>query len=131
MDPFVGEVRMVGFNFEPVGWLTCDGRILQVSQYQALFSLLGNIYGGNGTSTFALPDLRGRVPLHLGQGTGLTSRKLGDKGGSRSVVIVPKLADFTPGTQGIATGASGDSNLQPFTAVNFIISYEGIYPPRS
>ncbi|RPJ26492.1 MAG: phage tail protein [Chloroflexi bacterium] len=68
MDPFLGEIKIVSFNFAPRGWAACDGQILQNMQNQTLFSLLGTLYGGNGTTTFALPDFRGKVPLHFGAG---------------------------------------------------------------
>ena len=66
--PFIGEVKMVSFNFEPKGWAFCNGQLLPINQNQALFSILGTTYGGNGTTTFALPNLQGRVPLHMGNG---------------------------------------------------------------
>jgi microcystin-dependent protein len=67
-EPFIGEVKIVGFNFAPRGWAFCNGQLLPIAQNQALFSLLGTMYGGNGQTTFALPDLRGRVPIHMGNG---------------------------------------------------------------
>jgi microcystin-dependent protein len=87
-DPFLGELRLVGFNFAPKGWATCDGQILSISQNTALFSLLGTTYGGNGITNFALPDLRGRVPVHLGQGPGLSNRTQGEMSGSEAVTLV-------------------------------------------
>lgn len=86
-DSFIGEIKMVGLNFAPVGWLKCDGQLLPISQYVALFSIIGTTYGGDGITTFALPDLRGRVPLHAGgfqPGPGLSVRQLGEMGGSES-----------------------------------------------
>ena len=80
-DPFLGEIMMVGFNFAPRGWATCDGQLLPIAQNSALFSLLGTTYGGDGRTTFGLPDLRGRVPVHPGSGPGLTPRTLGQRGG--------------------------------------------------
>jgi len=79
-EPFIGEIMMVGFNFPPRNWALCDGQLLPISSYSALFSLLGTYYGGDGRTTFALPDLRGRVPVHAGQGPGLTDRRLGNVG---------------------------------------------------
>lgn len=87
-DPFVAEVRMFPFNFPPTGWAFCNGQILPLSQNTALFSLLGTIYGGNGKSTFALPDLQGRAPMHQGQGPGLSDRFLGETGGSETVTLL-------------------------------------------
>lgn len=80
-EPFLAEVRLFGFNFPPRGWAQCDGSILPISQNQSLYSLIGTVYGGDGRTTFGLPDLRGRTPLHEGQGTGLTQRNLGSDGG--------------------------------------------------
>jgi microcystin-dependent protein len=88
MDPYLGEIRMVGFNFAPVGWMLCNGQLLPISQYQALFSLLGTTYGGNGTTTFALPDLQGRVPINQGQGLGLTPYTMGQNGGTENVTLL-------------------------------------------
>lgn len=86
-EPFVGEVRMFAGNFAPPGWALCDGQLLAVTQNDALFSLLGTIYGGDGESTFGLPDLRGRVPIHAGSGPGLSPRPLGAKGGAENVTL--------------------------------------------
>jgi microcystin-dependent protein len=86
-EPFVGEIRMFAGNFAPRGWAFCDGQLLAVSQNDALFSLLGTIYGGDGRTTFGLPDLRGRIPIHAGQGPGLSQRRLGAKGGAEDVTV--------------------------------------------
>ncbi|MEN8115919.1 MAG: tail fiber protein [Bacteroidota bacterium] len=83
-DPFVGEIRMFAGNFAPRGWALCDGQLLAISQNDALFSLLGTIYGGDGRTTFGLPDLRGRIPVHMGSGPGLSTRRLGSKGGAET-----------------------------------------------
>ncbi len=88
MDPFLGEIRMVGFNFAPVGWMVCQGQLLSISQYAALFSLLGTTFGGNGTTTFQLPDLQGRVPLCPGNGAGLPVYSWGESGGQASVSLL-------------------------------------------
>jgi microcystin-dependent protein len=87
-DPYVGEIRMVGFNFAPQRWALCNGQVLSISQNQALFALLGTTYGGNGIQTFALPNLQGRVPLHAGSGAGLPVYDLGQQGGSANVTIL-------------------------------------------
>jgi microcystin-dependent protein len=86
-DPFVAEIRIFGFNFAPKGWAFCDGQILPLSQNTALFSLLGTTYGGNGKSTFALPNLQGSVPVHPGQGPGLSLYDLGQTGGTETVTL--------------------------------------------
>jgi microcystin-dependent protein len=87
-DPFVAEIRIFPFNFAPRGWAWCDGQLLPLSQNTALFSLLGTTYGGNGKSNFALPDLQGRVPMHPGQGPGLSLHDLGETGGSETVSLL-------------------------------------------
>ena len=86
-EPFVGEIRMFAGNFAPRGWAFCDGQLLAVSQNDALFSLLGTIYGGDGRTTFGLPDLRGRLPIHAGHGPGLSERRLGSKSGSEKETL--------------------------------------------
>ncbi len=83
-DPYVGEIRMFAGNFAPRNWAFCDGQLLTVSQNDALFSLFGTIYGGDGRTTFGLPDLRGRVPIHAGSGPGLTSRIIGARAGAET-----------------------------------------------
>ena len=100
-EPFVGEIRMFAGNFAPRGWAFCDGQLLAVSQNDALFSLLGTIYGGDGRTTFGLPDLRGRVPIHAGTGPGLSPRRLGAKAGSESeTVTVNQLPAHSHALQG-------------------------------
>lgn len=87
-DPFVAEIRIFPFNFAPTGWAFCDGQILAISQNTALFSLLGTTYGGDGKSTFALPDLQGCAPMHPGQGPGLSLYDLGQTGGDEVVTLL-------------------------------------------
>lgn len=103
-EPFVGEIRMFAGNFAPRGWAYCEGQLLAVSQNDALFSLLGTIYGGDGRTTFGLPEMRGRIPLHQGTGPGLSERRLGSKAGNENVTLtVNQLAshshDFNATTQ--------------------------------
>ena len=88
MDPFVAEIRFYPFTFVPKAWAACDGQLMPLSQNTALFSLLGTIYGGDGKSTFALPDLQGRVPMHPGLGQGLGPKQLGQMGGSETVTLL-------------------------------------------
>jgi microcystin-dependent protein len=88
MDPFLGEIKMVGFNFAPNGWAICDGSLLAISQNTALFSLLGTTYGGDGIRTFALPDLRGRVPINAGTGLGLPTFVIGQSAGTENVSLL-------------------------------------------
>jgi len=87
MDPFMAQIVLFGGNFAPRGWAFCDGQLLPISQYSALFSLLGTTYGGDGRTTFALPELRGRVAVHKGNGPGLSPITLGQKGGVNTVVL--------------------------------------------
>jgi microcystin-dependent protein len=87
-DPFVAEIRMFGFNFAPTGWAQCDGQLLPISQNTALFALLGTFYGGDGKSTFALPNLQGSVPVAAGQGQGLSEYFLGQQSGTPFVTLL-------------------------------------------
>jgi|SRR5882757_7494647 len=93
MDPFVGEIRLAGFNFAPVGWALCQGQLMPISQNTALFSLLGTYYGGDGRSTFALPNLQGSIAVGMGQGAGLSDYFLGQVGGESTVTL---LSSQTP-----------------------------------
>jgi microcystin-dependent protein len=86
-NPYVGEIRIFGFNFAPLGWATCDGQILPISQNTALFSLLGTNYGGNGTSTFALPNFQGDTGVNQGQGSGLSQYFVGQQSGTTTVTL--------------------------------------------
>ncbi len=86
-EPFLGEISMIGFNFPPRGWAYCDGELLPIGQNQSLYAVLGTTFGGDGRSTFALPDLRGRTPIGVGQGTNLSNRREGDKVGSQQVTL--------------------------------------------
>ena len=114
-EPFVGEIRMFAGNFAPRGWALCDGQLLAVSQNTALFSLLGTIHGGDGRTTFGLPDMRGRIPIHAGSGPGLSSRTLGVKLGTKQeTVTVDQAPSHThtlqanaqPGTERSPAGAT-------------------------
>jgi microcystin-dependent protein len=87
-DQFVAEIRLFPFNFAPTGWAMCQGQLVSISQYTALFSLLGTYFGGNGTSNFALPNLQSAVPMGQGSGPGLTPRNIGDTGGEESVTLL-------------------------------------------
>jgi microcystin-dependent protein len=87
-NPFVAEIRIFGFNFAPKGWAMCNGQLMPISQNTALFSLLGTFYGGDGKSTFALPDLQGAAPVHQGQGPGLSEYFLGQTGGSETITLL-------------------------------------------
>ncbi len=86
-EGFIGEIRMFAGNFAPQGWAFCDGQLLSIAQNSALFSIVGTMYGGNGQTTFALPDLRGRVAIHAGQGPGLSDRQQGSMGGTETTTL--------------------------------------------
>ena len=106
-DPFIGEIRMFAGNFAPKDWAFCDGRLMPIRQYTALFSLLGTNFGGDGKVTFGLPNLRDRVPMHWGQGPGLTNRALGASGGENAVTL--KLTEMAAHTHSPgASNAPGD-----------------------
>ena len=108
-DPFLAEIRMIGFSFAPKGWATCDGQILPISQNTALFSIVGTTYGGNGINIFALPDLRDRVPVCAGSAPGLTQRFMGDTGGEAAVTLT--LNNLFPHSHPLnASTAAGLSN---------------------
>jgi microcystin-dependent protein len=157
-EPFLGEIRLFAFGFVPKNHAACNGQLLSIAQNQALFSILGTTYGGNGTTNFALPNLLNRVPLHPAAGM-----PIGSVGGATSVVLTPGqlpahdhpvLANRSPGLgktpEGFPAGGgpygSGSaaamptqptgaaqpvSVVQPFLAVQFCIALQGIYPPRS
>jgi microcystin-dependent protein len=110
MDPFVAEIRIFGFNFAPTGWAQCNGQLLPISQNTALFSLLGTYYGGDGKSTFALPNLEGSVPTHQGQGPGLQEWFLGELQGSETITLLTSEIPFhTHAFQALnANGTSAD-----------------------
>ena len=106
--PFVGEIRMFGFGRTPSGWQACDGSLLSIAEYEVLYTLLGTTYGGDGQNTFGVPDLRGRLPLHQGQGPGLGNRVLGEVSGTESVTLI---ADQLPAHSHAAFATSnGASN---------------------
>ena len=120
-QPFVGEIRMFGGNFAPAGWAFCSGQLMPISENEVLFNLIGTTYGGDGEETFALPDLQGRVPIHAGQGPGISqSYQLGEKAGVESVTVTVNqlpththalLASNDPGN---ATGPGGNLLANPF-----------------
>jgi microcystin-dependent protein len=100
--PFIGEIRVFGFNYAPRNYMPCDGRLLPIAQYTALFSILGTVYGGNGTTNFALPDRRGRVPVSVGNGAGLSPYVLGDMTGSATETLLPTEAAHVHTAQAVA-----------------------------
>jgi microcystin-dependent protein len=111
---FVGEIRMFGGNFAPAGWAFCNGQLLDISQNSTLFNLIGTTYGGDGTTTFALPDLQGRLPVHQGTGAGLSNRVIGEKSGVETVTLITTQI---PSHAHTALGQSATGN-QPSPAGN-------------
>ncbi|MEA2490081.1 MAG: hypothetical protein QOH21_1873 [Acidobacteriota bacterium] len=114
-DPFVAEIRIFPFNFAPKGWAWCDGQLMPLSQNTALFSLLGTTYGGDGKSTFALPDLQGRAPMHPGQGPGLSLHDLGETGGSETVTLLE--SEIPAHSHAYSASARAADNLNPGAAL--------------
>jgi microcystin-dependent protein len=176
MDPFLGEIRIFAGTFAPNGWFLCQGQLLPIQQYTALYALLGTQYGGDGRTNFALPNLQGSMALGMGQGPGLSSRPVGQTGGTSSETLflnqipphthnAPLPADSRPGNTRTAAGnvpalegtgqnafysapgtATGQTmatsltqfagggqahdNMPPYLAINYIISYQGVFPQR-
>ena len=111
-EPFIGEIRANGFNFAPRGWAFCDGQLLPIAQNTALFSLLGTTYGGDGRTTFGLPDLQGRAALHMGQGPGLSNRSLGQKSGAETNTLnVNQLASHNHSFSPPSGSTSGNTDV--------------------
>ncbi|SHM64527.1 phage tail protein [Roseibium suaedae] len=172
-DPFLAEIRIFAGDFAPRGWAFCDGQLMPIANNTALFSLIGITYGGDGQVTMALPDLKGRAPMHPGRGPGLQDRWLGEPVGTSSVTLLesqiphhthafrassgrgssatpsseralaqsfPEILYTSDDSRTVAMdytslhatgGTQAHSNMQPFLALNFIISLVGIYPSRS
>jgi len=176
MTPFIGEIKIFAGNFAPEGWLFCQGQMLNVSQYQTLFAVIGTIYGGDGQRTFQLPNLQAYAPMGQGAGPGLTPRQIGKPTGKKNITLA--MAQMPPHKHDVAaTNATGNSsdptnriwaknvstpaiqpygqtvvspvtmhgdaigpssstntephdNMQPYLGINFIIAWDGEYPPR-
>lgn len=136
-EPFLGEIRMFAGNFAPRGWALCDGQLLAISQNTALFSLLGTTYGGDGRTTFALPEMRGRIPVHQGRGAGLAEIRIGSKGGSDAApsTSLPTATNFSI-NRGVAVtqnkrDIAQERPVQPALCINFIVALAGIFPSRN
>jgi microcystin-dependent protein len=139
-DPFVAEIRIFGFNFAPTGWALCNGQILPISQNTALFSLLGTTYGGNGQSTFALPNMQGNAPMHPGQGPGLSLHDLGEQAGEEFVTLLEsEIPAHSHALQGVEDDASfkspanmllasGNQMYLTPAAVNTNLAFQAIAP---
>ena len=130
--PFIGEIRMFGGSFAPVGWNFCDGSLLPISQNDALFNLIGTTYGGDGQSTFAVPDLRGRVPIHQGQGPGITqSYLIGELAGVENVTLITQTIpshnhNFVTSTAAAtATNPNGNIMAASPTIASYVIDVAG------
>lgn len=118
MEPFIGQLMLVAFEFAPRGWAFCNGQLMPIAQSTALFSLLGNTYGGDGITTFALPDLRGRAPLHHDRGADRTRFEMG-----KNVGTAEGVAD--------ATLLAAGPDAQPFLVMNWVIALTGVFPARN
>lgn len=147
VDSYIGEIKLFSGNFAPRGWAMCNGQTLPINQYQALFSILGTTYGGDGKTSFMLPDLRGRVPVHFD----VFKISLGETGGSETMVINPSLSQIKVTGTALDTKTTGRDgapfavqsvqqipmnqpqvldNRPPYLGLNYIICIEGIYPSR-
>lgn len=159
-EPFIGEIRMFAGNFAPQGWLLCDGSVQSIAEYDVLYALIGTRYGGDGQTTFNLPDLRGRAPIHQGQGPGLRNYIIGETGGQETVTLTVNqiAAHGFPTTNDVRThiipsagsalaqggayaatsntgtrsvgGSQPHENMGPFLAINYIIAVFGVFPAR-
>lgn len=127
-DPFVAEIRILGCNFAPRGWAFCNGQLMPIAQNTTLFSLLGTVYGGDGRSTFALPNLEGRAAMHPGRGPGLSPRNLGEGGGTDSVTLTDgEMASHSH----TLTGSTDDRVLSLNPGGNYVGTGTAIYAPAS
>lgn len=133
-DQYVGEIRMFAGRYAPVGWVFCDGSLLQISNYQVLYTLLGTTYGGDGASTFAVPDLRARLPVGQGQGAGLTARARGQMFGATTVALdtsqIPSHTHAFNAASNAATSTSPDGGLIAATVPNTAKLYAAADPAK-
>jgi microcystin-dependent protein len=131
--PFLSEIRIVSWNFAAKGWAFTNGQTLPINQNQALFALLGTTYGGDGRTTYMLPNLQCRIPMHFGQGAGLTLRSLGDYGGvegiTQQATNIPK-SPVSP-TNAYIGAQSTLATESPYTVLNFLIALQGIFPSQT
>lgn len=129
-DEYIGEIMLVGFNFCPRGTTEADGKLLPIASNTALFSLLGTMYGGDGRTTFAVPDLRGRNVVGAGRGTGLSDYRIGEKGGAERI-LAPSVG-VTKGDDAQVDGRpeGGNYNHSPYLAMKYCVVTEGTFPSR-
>ncbi len=167
-QPYIGMLLLVPYNFQPLNWVFCDGRLLNIADNDALFALIGTTYGGDGVQTFGVPDLRGRSAIHAGTGGGLATHALGEQGGTENVTLstlqmpghthlfrctnqgqassIPTNCVPASGPQVYGPAASGTldvrtvssvggnqqhNNIEPYVALNWIMSLYGVFPPHS
>lgn len=131
-EPFTAEIRIFAGNFAPRGWAFCDGQLLPISQNTALFSLIGTTYGGDGRVTTALPNMAGRAPMHPGRGPGLTSRRLGQKGGAEIATLsVEQMPNHSHTMGGTVTGLSGAANAADPSNAAFAVTTGSSYGPNT
>jgi microcystin-dependent protein len=126
-QPFIGEIRMFGFNYAPAGWAFCDGQLMPISENDALFQLIGTTYGGDGQETFALPNLQSRIPLHQGTGPGGTTYQLGEMAGVEEVTLtvnqIPTHNHAVAGNSGAGNSASPTNNVWAANANTAAVQY--------
>ncbi len=122
-EPFIGQISTTAFNFAPRGWALCNGQLLPIAQNTALFSLLGTTYGGDGETTFGLPDLRGRVPMHWGTGPGLSNRRIGERGGIENVAL--STANLPSHNHAVSPRCSNDLGDEVLPEGNFVAKPAG------
>ncbi len=130
-EPFVAEIRIFAGNFAPQGWAFCNGQLLPIAQNTALFSLIGTTYGGDGETTTALPNLAGRAPMHPGQGPGLTSRRLGQRGGVESVTLTEAQIPNHTHTMRAVPAPAGDDDVENDSVIARALGMNLYAPPNN
>jgi microcystin-dependent protein len=136
MDPYIGEVRCFGFNFAPTNWMLCNGQLLPIAQYTALFSIIGTFYGGNGTSNFALPNLQGQIPMHWGSSSGVPTTVIGEVQGQPQVSLISTqipqhshiIFSATPGSTAERTAIPGNTSYLSEAKGSFVYQNPPVTP---
>ena len=141
VDPCLGEIGIFAGNYAPRGWTFAEGQILPIAQHQSLFSLYGTMYGGDGRTTFGLPDLRGRTPIHMGSTAGRSFNTQGAKGGATTTPLILNSTSSEGGppgsgtnptiVSGLSIGQPQRTTMQPFLTVSYIVALQGIYCSRN